>query len=176
MSEHNPYATPQAQVADPLLTGGPAELAGRGTRLGAALIDGAIGFGVSWPIFSALGIWQQARSPQAQDPSFLLTVLVLGVLLFLALHGYLLKKNGQTIGKRLLGIRIVTLEGDVPPFGKLIGLRYLPLMVVSVIPIPLIQIAGLIDALFIFRADRRCVHDLMAGTRVIVARTSQVST
>ena len=81
--------------------------------------------------------------------------------------------DGVGVGE---GLTVFLRLGEVPPFGKLIGLRYLPLMVVSVIPIPLIQIAGLIDALFIFRADRRCVHDLMAGTRVIVARTPQVST
>ena len=31
--------------------------------------------------------------------------------------------------------------------------------------------ASLVDALCIFREDRRCIHDLIAGTRVIEYRT-----
>jgi uncharacterized RDD family membrane protein YckC len=47
--------------------------------------------------------------------------------------------------------------------------RYLPISVVSVIPVvgPLLT---LIDILFIFRSDRRCVHDLIADTQVLEER------
>jgi hypothetical protein len=44
--------------------------------------------------------------------------------------------------------------------------------VVSALP-RLIPLAGnafsLIDALFIFRQDRRCIHDMIASTRVVPA-------
>jgi hypothetical protein len=43
--------------------------------------------------------------------------------------------------------------------------RYLPVQVVGSIPV-LGMFASLVDVLFIFRDDRRCVHDLIAGTQV----------
>jgi uncharacterized RDD family membrane protein YckC len=33
--------------------------------------------------------------------------------------------------------------------------------------IGIIPLFGLVDILFIFREDKRCIHDLIAGTRVI---------
>ncbi len=67
--------------------------------------------------------------------------------------------------------RIVSVrDGRLLSFGRLIGLRYLPVWLVSVIPV--IQLFGMIDALFIFRRDRRCVHDLIAGTKVVRADVS----
>jgi uncharacterized RDD family membrane protein YckC len=33
----------------------------------------------------------------------------------------------------------------------------------------LIPLYAIVDALFIFRGDRRCIHDMIAGTRVIEA-------
>ena len=32
------------------------------------------------------------------------------------------------------------------------------------------QIVGIVDSIFIFRKDKRCLHDLIADTRVIKAR------
>ena len=168
MSEgSNPYAPPEARVED-RLDPDVYELAGRGQRLGAAIIDGILGFVVSWPIFKMIGVWSQVQPDGSLPLGLLAAVVVIGLLVFLGLHGYFLKKNGQTIGKKLLGIRIVNLDNEVPEFGRLIGLRYVPVMVVSVIP--LVQFLSLVDILFIFRGDRRCVHDLIAGTRVVVAR------
>jgi uncharacterized RDD family membrane protein YckC len=89
-----------------------------------------------------------------------------GFIAFLVVHGYLLKKSGQTVGKKLLGTKITDLEGNLPDFTTLIVKRYLPVSVVSIVPMigPLLS---LIDIVFIFRQDRRCVHDLIAGTKVV---------
>lgn len=72
-------------------------------------------------------------------------------------------QRGQTIGKRLLGIRIVrkdTMQNggfvvNVLKRGFLNGL------------LSLIPGYFLVDCLFIFRADRRCLHDMIAGTIVV---------
>ena len=31
----------------------------------------------------------------------------------------------------------------------------------------IVPLFGIVDVLFIFREDRRCIHDMIAGTRVI---------
>ncbi len=49
---------------------------------------------------------------------------------------------------------------------KLLGLRYVLVLLVRAIPI-IGDLLGLADALFIFRSDRRCAHDLIAGTKVV---------
>ncbi len=92
-----------------------------------------------------------------------------GFIVFLVVQGVPLNATGQTWGKRITGIKIVDLAGNKPPFGKLIGLRYLPVGVASNIPFigPIISI---VNVLLIFRGDRRCGHDLIAGTRVVQAK------
>jgi len=35
----------------------------------------------------------------------------------------------------------------------------------------LIPLYGLVDILFIFRSDRRCIHDMIAGTQIVEAET-----
>ena len=91
---------------------------------------------------------------------------ILGNLVFLALHGYLLAKHGQTIGKKVVGTRIVGLDGQHIPFGKMYFVRYFLPSLIAQLPF-LGGIFGLVDALFVFRKDKRCIHDLMAGTQVV---------
>jgi uncharacterized RDD family membrane protein YckC len=167
MAERNPYDPPEAAVEDRT---DPAEVefAGRGQRFAAAMIDGIIGMAVMLPVMSAMGIWRYAST--RSDPPLTITLLslVLGFVVFALIHGYLLAKNGQTVGKRLLRIRIVGLDNELLPLQRLLGLRYLPVMASSVIP-GIGPFLSLADVLFIFRSDRRCVHDLIAGTKVVRA-------
>ncbi|WP_157288451.1 RDD family protein [Uliginosibacterium gangwonense] len=88
-------------------------------------------------------------------------------LTFIAVHGYLLVKYGQTIGKRLLGTRIVSYARHQRlPWWKLVTLREGLLYTVVLIP-GLGPVIALIDALAIFITDHRCLHDLIAGSAVI---------
>jgi uncharacterized RDD family membrane protein YckC len=96
---------------------------------------------------------------------------VFGVAAYLLFHGYLLHKGGQTIGKRLVGTRIVSVEDNrILPLWKVFTLRYLSISVVAQIP-GIGPALSLVDSLFVFRGDKRCVHDLIAGTKVIDARS-----
>jgi uncharacterized RDD family membrane protein YckC len=97
-----------------------------------------------------------------------------GLLAYLVVHGYLLHTNGQTVGKRLLGTRIVSVDDNrILPLWKVFVLRFLPVSVVSQIP-GVGPIAGFIDPLFIFRGDKRCQHDVIAGTKVVQAGAAWV--
>lgn len=64
-----------------------------------------------------------------------------------------------------MGIAIVDMQDKVPAFSRIIGIRYVPFQLAG--SIPLITLIPLIDILLIFRTDRRCLHDMAAGTRVV---------
>lgn len=166
--ETNPYQPPLARLVDPA-TASDVALAGRGQRLGAVLIDALLGMAAAVPWFLLTGVWDYVR--QGQTPPVALTIggAVYGFVAFVLIHGYFLKQRGQTVGKKLLRVRIADMQGGVPPLPVLLGKRYLPVQLVGTIPIvgPLLTI---VDALFIFREDRRCVHDHIAGTRVVAAQ------
>ncbi|MYD52135.1 MAG: RDD family protein [Dehalococcoidia bacterium] len=76
----------------------------------------------------------------------------------------LLRREGQTVGKLLLRIRIVDEETGVKgPIFKNIVLRYFVNWLLILIP-PYV----VIDHAFIFAKNRRCVHDYLAGTKVVL--------
>jgi uncharacterized RDD family membrane protein YckC len=161
--ENNPYDAPESEVQIPDL--GLRDEASRWLRLFAAAIDGLIAIIITLPLMLYYGVFETAMAGKELGYSYTVMFTLLGIVAFMLLHGYLLKTKGQTIGKMVLGTKIVDLDGNLPHFGKLISLRYLPLWVLQLVPA--INILALVDVLFIFRGDRRCVHDLIAGTKVI---------
>ncbi len=86
----------------------------------------------------------------------------------LLVHGYPLYKNGQTWGKRFFKIKIVDAEGAKPPFWKIV-LRYLAISAIPMLPL-FGGYAWLVSCLPIFAPQRRCLHDYIAGTRVVCER------
>lgn len=161
----NPYAAPQAPVSD--VAGHVGELASPWLRLGGAIIDGLILMVLLVPVYLIL-FWGMISS--GQQPGFLASAgfTVFGFLAFVALQGYFLNQSGQTIAKKLLKMKIVDENGNKPELVKLIGLRYGVVQLAQLVPF-LGAIYGLVDALFIFRDDRRRISDLLAGTRVVMA-------
>lgn len=166
MNKENPYATPEAEITVP--DGGGEELATRGARLGGAMIDGLIAIATIWPAMYLLGMFDRAMQGQ-QSIGDILGGAVLGFALFLLINGYLLANRGQTVGKMLVKTRIVSVEDKkILPLWKLILLRYVPVSVAAYLPLvgPFLNLA---NVLIIFRDDRRCAHDHIAGTVVIKA-------
>ena len=169
MDEQNPYRSPDAVVAE--ISDG--ELADRGTRLGAALIDGIIMLILLLPIMYVGGYWTtaMAAATAGEQVGFGTTMLwaLIGFAVFAAVQYVPLNASGQTWGKKLLGIKIVDMAGAKPPVLRLLGLRYAPWHIGSNLPF-IGWLLGLANILMIFRADRRCGHDLIAGTQVVKAR------
>lgn len=160
-------------------TGGASALAGLGSRFGAAFVDGlaqmlcrlptslAVFRVVSEQVSSGdqlsfVEIASTASAAMSKSYPFLGALIVL--------QAVLLSLRGQSLGKLLTGIRIVRVrDGSQAGFVHAFLLR-------GVIPgtIELIPILGglfwLVDVCFIFGAERRCLHDLIAGTKVVKAK------
>ena len=169
MNEENRYAPPKAEVQDAIDGEGEGgNLASRGARLGGAILDAIVSWIVIFPIMYYSGFWQSAMAGEVHFGQQMMLATV-GMLVFLLLNGYLLSKRGQTIGKALVGTRIVSVEGErILPLLNVFGLRYVPMNVIAQIPY-VGSVLAFINVLFIFRDDRRCVHDLIAGTKVVNA-------
>lgn len=168
--EVNRYAPPTAIVDDvtPELAGG-LVLAGRGTRLAAAIIDSIILF---IPLVLIIVLLATLGGLAGLDPDGLIVdavlPFVLGIGLFLLLNGSLLARRGQTIGKMLLKIRIVRSDGSLATFGRVFGLRYALNGLIASVPFAG-TVYGIVDALMIFRDSRQCLHDQIADTIVVKA-------
>jgi len=107
---------------------------------------------------------------ETMSTSFTTTLVatVINIGIFLLINGKFLASNGQTVGKKLMGVKIVSLSGGILPLKDVILRRYAPPVLISIIPI-IGGIFCLADVLCIFRGDRRCIHDLIAGTKVVRA-------
>ena len=163
----NPYQTPESSFSGSETTQNPSEeLASRGARLLAAIIDGIIGAIIAVPFWMMTGAWDVMAKGQTLPLTYMIAGAVYGFIGFALIHYYFLNKNGQTIGKKLLSIRIIGIDDQLCGAIPLLLKRYLPITLVSQIPI-VGSLLILIDILFIFRKDRRCVHDLIAGTKVV---------
>lgn len=148
------------------------EAASRWLRLGAYLLDSIIGFVFVSPGFMILVMAGFFSTPDNPNPALLLAgfgAAGLGLLFLLGVQIYFLTTRGQTLGKMMLGIKIVNFDDEQNPgFVKAFLLR---LFVNGLIgAVPFLGLAyTLADILFIFRDDRRCIHDLLAGTKVVKA-------
>jgi len=167
MNDPNPYSAPSAVVTD-FDPGTELRLAGRGERLGAAFIDGLILLAILMPAMIMSGYFSGIMKGVQPGIGMQALWMLIGFALFVAIQGYPLAQNGQTWGKKLLKLKIVDLRGNKPEFVRMLGLRYGTTQLATLIPV-VGSLYGLVDALFIFRADKRCLHDLIAGTRVVAA-------
>jgi uncharacterized RDD family membrane protein YckC len=140
-------------------------LASRAHRLAAALLDDLVALLVVLPLASYYDVFGMMERTNTIPIGIIVNINIIAFAAFVCIHGYWLYNYGQTLGKKAMGIAISTLDFQVPAFNKVIALRYLPFRAAGVIPG--LNVLPIIDVLFIFRKDRRCLHDFLAGTQVI---------
>jgi len=182
-NKENPFSAPETMLNNgPLIDEDLIEYASRGSRFVAIILDNIVNFAafclvwfLVYQVYSAISgqnfddifVPKQEPSPLFFTVMFIFMFLVVlsFPVIYVALNGWLMAKHGQTLGKKALGIRMVKTDCTQASFSRLFFLRYLVgMQVLSQVPA-----YSLIDALFIFREDRRCLHDMMSGTIVIRA-------
>jgi uncharacterized RDD family membrane protein YckC len=138
--------------------------ANRGDRLTAVLIDWGIAV-----IPVGIGFALTRRSPGtggAALSNWQLWVVPAAILL---IQYTLLSLRGQTLGKLAMRVRIVRVsDGGNPGFVRAVVLRNMVRHVLIAVPV-LGGLFALADILAIFGEERRCLHDRIAGTRVVEA-------
>jgi len=165
MNTENPYAPPRAKVSDVVQDTEELELAGRAVRLGAALLDGlVVAVLVYLPLivggaFSSVGA---DGMPRFSGMAGLLALAGLAVWIYFTI--VYVSRNGQSIAKKWLGIKVVRTDGSPASLGRIWWLRNVVNGLLGVIPF-----YGLVDALLIFSDSRQCIHDKIADTIVVVA-------
>ena len=162
MAAENSYSPPQSDVNLGLGSpDGQLPLASRGARLGARILDGLVESGplILFIIVGTVMSGMNGGGSSPGDRGAVAGLLIgIGFLAYLGLFIYQvvrLVNTGQTLGKKWLGVKVVRMDGGPVSFGShfLRGL--------------LISMAGIIDFIFIFRSDHRCLHDLAAETKVV---------
>jgi len=141
-------------------------LASRGARFAAWLLDGIVQTVAAISLFLVPG-FIDVMLDEEPATDFALGSILLALLLplgFWIFQMYLLTRDGQTLGKKILGIRVVDHQaGTNPGFARVVLMRTVLPGVIDAC----VKIFWLIDGLFIFGAEKRCVHDHMAGTKVV---------
>ena len=172
LPEPNDTQTPQPQAEPPTPQN---NIAGRQKRFAAAMIDGFLAMAVSFPVFDHFGVWESLKNNTEVPQSISNGLALFSLSLFFVMHGYLLYHYGQTIGKRIMGLAIVTLDDHKPAFSQLILNRYLPQWVVGFVP-GVGPLLAVLDVAYILFNDQNCaVHDLLAKTKVIDLSVARVA-
>ena len=162
----------------PVLQRPPYELASWGQRFSAALIDLAINLVPAVAVFWVLDQWSLTHGHFLLHASFtdgydrhfyglnpfgLIAWLLIVSLSWGVLMGRTGAENGQTIGMRRTGVRVVADDGY-----ELTGARALVRFLIQTVLLVLFVIPGLLDALWaLVDSENRAWHDLVCRTHLV---------
>ncbi|MEP7010662.1 MAG: RDD family protein [Acidobacteriota bacterium] len=151
---------------------GQLRLASIGRRFGALFLDGlilAIPLAViTMVVMFAVLIPRGMMKPGTNDGLFAGAQLILQLVLMgfgfvagILYYGIQIARSGQTIGKRIIGLKVVSPDGsDVRP-----GQAWTRAVVQQ--GFGFLSCLGIINYLTAFGAERTCIHDMAAKTRVV---------
>jgi uncharacterized RDD family membrane protein YckC len=148
---------------------GALELASVGRRFAALVIDSfVIGLPLMALLFSAFAAVGLLKPSYGKRPIEALVVLgleggfwLLMIVGWILYEGLMLRARGQTVGKRVLGLKVVSPGGARLTGGQAFG-RAAMRQLLAVVPC-----LGLVNYLFAFGPERTCIHDMAARSRVI---------
>jgi uncharacterized RDD family membrane protein YckC len=166
----------------------PPDLAERSSRLLAASIDELLLLGTALPMMigvvpviigaagkvDPLAVSSPASLAGIIDPQDVMTAMftgpgivisVIALLAWCVVTIWLVAKNGQSIGKKIVGIKVVRTDGSPASLSRIFLLRNL----VNTLPLllPYGWLYQLVDPLLIYQDARQCAHDKIADTIVV---------
>lgn len=151
------YDNSPMTVSDP-------QLASRSSRFWARVLDQAV-FWVPLLILSTVTVWVTPPTDLSRAVDVVCMALTA---LSIPSQWYLIATRGQTIGKILLGIRIVDGDGNHPGWTHTLLAREGARLALGFVP-TFGALLGLLDTLMVFSDHRRTWHDQAAGTYVVRA-------
>ena len=137
------------------------DLASIGKRWAALIIDRFLFVFVAVALVVAVFIVtpDKPEDPRVFGIAFAILIAVIG---YVTYDAVMVRRGGQTIGKRLLKIRVVRADGEPVRSGQAWGRA-----LTRVVAIHVLALVNYGPALF--TKEKTCVHDLLAGTRVVNA-------
>jgi uncharacterized RDD family membrane protein YckC len=164
MNTVNPYAPPRANVGDVAVERDELELASAGVRLGAYIIDQLLfGFVVCVPLIVAIVLSIDNKIGNGAGIAWLF--FLVGSIVLIWFNVLYVIRNGQSVAKKWLGIKVVRTDGSPASLGRIFWLRN----VVNNLITGAFGLYFIVDSLLILGDARQCVHDKIADTIVVVA-------
>lgn len=155
----NPYAASQANLDQDVIE---LELAERGDRLKAVLLDALIYMLALIPMFIAMATGS-ATGMGIMGGISMLAALGIGIYNLILFH-----RQGQTLGKRIMAVKVIRSNGDRCSLARFIFMRSFLTGLLGAIPF-IGFFVSIADPLLIFRESRQCLHDTIADTIVVKA-------
>jgi len=152
------------------------KLGGKIERLAAFIIDELIAIICLLPLgttfFSALGTNDQEMMMNAISGKLEMVLFLTFVPIII--QAYLVTTRGQSIGKIVMSLRIVNAkDGTNPGFLKAFFVRRILPAPLFFLP-PILLLYSVVNVLFIFRSDRRCIHDWIGRTIVVESKIDKL--
>jgi uncharacterized RDD family membrane protein YckC len=173
--DQNPYAPPAATTEEQPFAGASDDemqvAADRWTRWLARFIDGLLSLVLILPVMGYLLATDKLTSRDLQGNSLIGLYFWIPSLPLTIYQWYLTATTGQSLGKKWLKIRIIKTDGSPVNFVSGVILREWITAAIGLIPCvgPLVNLVGI---LMIFGQNQRCLHDHIAGTKVIAVLPS----